>query len=285
MSPWCARQGNTDETTEQSAAQRRTSSAIDSDHSPDTAAAAAATDDETEKSSKQSLPAPKRKTTTSGRAGRVDHKPKTRKEGKKNLGGEDRAGTQRKPESPLSSMATNDGHDDEGDGGDGGAAEGNPSLPPAKISKPNPSGAELVPPSASAVGAEAPSQSGPDAHKQEEVSRPMPSSPSSGSAQEVDLPGGMHLDGLLELLRSGPRAAFDAIAGVVSPTGHGDESSPGGRLAGRGTPADICRQWWDAAYRAGDTDAATVAVDAFNLQLGLIQVRHKNVHAFSRVMI
>lgn len=281
MSPMCA-QGITEEAAEQSAAQRRTPSAINSDHSPDTAAAE---DDKTENFSKQAPPSSKRKTTTPGRACRVGHKPEAQKEGKernKSLDDEDYAGAQRKPECPLSSMATNDGDGNERDGSDDRASDGDPSLPPAIISKPNPSEAEPVLPSASAVGVEPPSQSNRDSRKQEKVLRPMPSSPSSGSAQGVDLPGGMQLDGLLELLRSGPRVAFDAIAGVVSPTGHGDESSPGGRLAGRGSPADICSRWWDAAYGAGDTDAATVAVEAFSLQLGLIQVRHENVHTLSR---
>ena len=103
---------------------------------------------------------------------------------------------------------------------------------------------------------------------------PPPLPQQEADATELDLPGGMQLEELLELLRSGPRAAFEAIAGVVNrATGGGDKVSSGRHADGRGTPVDTCRRWWDAAWRAGDGDAAAVAADAFILHLSRIQVR------------
>ena len=84
----------------------------------------------------------------------------------------------------------------------------------------------------------------------------------------------MKLDGLLEMLRLGPSTAFEAIAGVVSRSkGGGDKASHGRHADARGTPVDICRRWWNAAWRAGDVDAAAVAADAFILHLSHIEVR------------
>lgn len=81
---------------------------------------------------------------------------------------------------------------------------------------------------------------------------------------------------LLELLASGPRPAYEALIGIVCVDEAGNDPVWRSRRrgpAGPDTTAGVCRRWWDAAWGAGEAEAAGVAADVFGLHLDAMQVQ------------
>lgn len=91
----------------------------------------------------------------------------------------------------------------------------------------------------------------------------------------TDLPGWMQLGDLLDLLASGPRPAYEALRGIACVDTDGNDlvwRSRGMGPAGPETAAGVCRRWWDAAWGAGEVEAAFVAADVLVLHLDAMQV-------------
>ncbi|CAM9936186.1 unnamed protein product, partial [Ectocarpus sp. 12 AP-2014] len=122
------------------------------------------------------------------------------------------------------------------------------------------------------------------------VPEPQPSSPAAAPAAVAtplatgppppppppppDLPGWMQLSELLELLASGARPAYEALIGIVCVDEVGNDliwRSRGDGPAGPDTTAGVCRRWWDAAWGAGEAEAARVAADVLGLHLSAMQ--------------
>lgn len=85
----------------------------------------------------------------------------------------------------------------------------------------------------------------------------------------------MQLSELLELLASGARPAYEALIGIVCVDEVGNDltwRSRGDGPAGPDTTAGVCRRWWDAAWGAGEAEAARVAADVLGLHLDAMQV-------------
>lgn len=116
--------------------------------------------------------------------------------------------------------------------------------------------------------------------KEQEMATVSPEAPSAAAkalaASSSDLPGSMQLDDLLELLQCGARPAYNALIDITTEIANnpvrGSRNRRADRHAGPDTPAGICRKWWDAAWEAGQPEAASVAADVLTLHLGAKQV-------------
>ncbi len=85
----------------------------------------------------------------------------------------------------------------------------------------------------------------------------------------------MKLSELLELLASGAHPAYEVLIGIVCVDEAGNDlvwRSHGKGVAGPNTTAGVCRRWWDAAWEAGEAEAAKVAADVLCLHLDAMQV-------------